>query len=339
MGLSFGGTDWFDQNDTDFAAKVQEWELVVESYAGREVVRGWNRAPCAICQDATGSDDYKESMGFNTETNGYNCYKCGSKGMLPGSYVEEIYDGEFKIADAEALAAAIEPPPPTPIDQPVGFLPLFSGVGLADPSLEWGRQFLTGARDTKPAGARARQLPRQTCEEAGLGVVPHPIEMQKFFTNRVILPVPDYQDFGTEMKGWVARDATGTALAPYLNAKHMDRERLLFNEPALYEKTNEPVFVVEGPMDALRLWPNAVAVLGKPIPPHADIIAKARRPVVVMLDGDAWEAGKAFSYMLRFKNPGLPTGFLKLPPTVDPDDYGLAQGWDAIREEGLRSLR
>ena len=72
-----------------------------------------------------------------------------------------------------------------------------------------------------------------------------------------------------------------------------------------------------------------VACLGKPNEAHLALLQEARRPVVVVLDGDAWEEGEALSLRLRFE--GLRAGFVRLPPKTDPDEVSPALVWDWAR--------
>lgn len=329
MSLRYGEQkDWW--TDPALARKLEEYDFIVASYDGVIVTPGWNRANCAQCEDLDGTEDYKASLGFNTNTQGYNCYKCGAHGRLPDNYAAQLLDDAGAIEDV--VLGDGESEEVQPVEQPYG---LTSALDV-----DWALHFLTGPKGDFSLGAQCRALSRQCVEEACVGCVPHPVAGQMKLRNRVIVPVPDYFDPSNPLRGWVARDVTGKALAPYLNSRNMQRDEILFNEPALYVQTDDPVFVVEGTMDALRLWPNAVAVLGKPIPPHVDLILGAKRPVVIMLDGDAWEDGRAFALMIQFKDrkQAVQVGNLKLPPKVDPDDYGYAHGWDFIREAGLRTI-
>jgi hypothetical protein len=328
--------EWWGEwwGDADLPRKQQDWDFVVDSYSGLVMEVGWNRAPCKRCEEIEGKEDYKASLGFNTRTRGYNCMKCGLRGMLPPNYAEELIEGATPIEDIVALSA--EPEPEVPIEQPRGLIRLFVG----DSQVAWAEEYMTQSRDTLNFhGQKCRGISQTACFEARLAAAPYPASDQRKLTNRVIVPVPDYLDPEAPLRGWVARDVTGSARAPYLNAKGMHRDDLLFNEPALYVETDDPVFIVEGTMDALRWWPHAVAVLGKPIPPHCDLITRARRPVVVMLDGDAWEEGRAFMWQLKLKKYEMAVGNLKLPPKTDPDDYGLTHSWPELREQGLRTIK
>jgi DNA primase len=76
--------------------------------------------------------------------------------------------------------------------------------------------------------------------------------------------------------------------------------------------------VVEGVFDALALWPDAVAVLGKPSDQQVDALINAKRPVVIVLDGDAWLEGKWLAARLCLR--GKRAGHIRLPPGVDPDE-------------------
>jgi len=341
MSVRFGAqSEWWEGGD--IAAKQEEWQYVVASFQGYPggLQTGWNRAACKRCEEQDGKEDYKASLGFNTRTRGYNCYKCHMTGMLPRGHVEKIDEDALDITDQAKDTEASR----GPVEQPLGFVPLFSGWGGQTRSLEWGRQFLTGPRSEAPFGAKCRELNWEACEQAGLGVVPKPVHTstidQRKLYNRVIVPVPNYRDLDdVAFRGWVARDVTGKSDVPYLNPKGMHRDDLLFNEPALYVQTDDPVLIVEGTMDALRLWPHAVAVLGKPIQAHTQLLKAAKRPVVIMLDGDAWEEGLAFAWTLRIVAPqDLPVGNFRLPAKLDPDDYGLVTPWQTIREQALRTL-
>jgi DNA primase len=75
--------------------------------------------------------------------------------------------------------------------------------------------------------------------------------------------------------------------------------------------------------DAIALWPDGVAVLGKPSPMQREAMIQARRPVVVCLDGDAWREAYALATLLRVE--GQRAGFVRLGPGVDPDEVPRAE--------------
>lgn len=275
----------------------------------------WFRVNCPVCPDATGKADHKLSLGYNPKTGGFNCFKCGIRGRIHGG---GVYDGPV-IQNTRPFGH---------VEELVGFVELFSGPGLATPSNDRPRQYLVG-----------RRLQQAALAEAGVGVATHgrvydekgePVLRR--LDGRVIVPVfaPDQNQVG-----WVGRDWTGRSTLPYRYASGMQREGLaiLFNEVVLAEVTETPVFVVEGTLDAIALWPDAVAVLGKPLACQVEKLVGARRPVVVCLDGDAWQEGWALAMKLRFL--GQRAGNIRLPPKVDPDE--VPRAW--LDEEARRALR
>tara|TARA_R100000152_G_C6571355_1_gene38554 strand:- start:128 stop:469 length:342 start_codon:yes stop_codon:yes gene_type:complete len=101
----------------------------------------------------------------------------------------------------------------------------------------------------------------------------------------------------------------------------------MFNQDALYVPTTDPVFVVEGIFDALALWPDAVAVLGKPAREHVQILLETDRPIAVALDADARADSLALTMQLKLYSKR--SCFIELPCGKDPAD--LPDNW--IREQ------
>jgi hypothetical protein len=114
----------------------------------------------------------------------------------------------------------------------------------------------------------------------------------------------------------------------------MQRAKFLYNQAALYVETDAPVLIVEGVFDALPYWPHAVACLGKPGEVHRWLMTEAKRPIAVVLDGDAWEEGWGLSEWLRTE-VNVPVGFVRLPPCTDPGSVDPA--W--LREEAKQCTR
>lgn len=149
-----------------------------------------------------------------------------------------------------------------------------------------------------------------------------------FRGRRVVVPVSAPSG---ELVGWVARLVEGygnkyeAAAGPWASAT-------VYNQVALTEQTDRPVYVVEGVFDALALWPDAVALFGKVLKgTQLHILRTARRPVVVCLDGDARTASWAVTMQLRLA--GVPAECLPLPAKRDPGD--LPRGWVADRAKLL----
>ncbi len=305
-------------------SKQDEWEQVIAAFAGMGNTGGWIRADCPMCEEGSGSPDRRKSLGLNTATGGYNCPRCGSKGRIPDDLLDEI-----PYLPPTAAAAPVEKPPVQLAD---GYVPLYNVFGepIQAPQLHAGRDYLTRTGGTPPG----RGLPDATLAEAHMGVV-----LNGYLRNRIIMPIPNYQyadPWAAPWRGWVSRDYTGSPWngKKYLYPKNMDREGLLYNEPALWEETDRPVYVVESILDTLALWPDSVAVLGKPIASQFEKICAACRPVVVALDGDAHDEGAMLAMKIRFTRTDKRVGAVKLPPRTDPGEVPRT----ALDDAALRSL-
>jgi DNA primase len=108
---------------------------------------------------------------------------------------------------------------------------------------------------------------------------------------------------------------------------------VLFNADRLQKCEHSPILVVEGWLDAIYLWPHAVAVLGSPSHKHLELLAQAKDDVVFVLDGDAWVKGQASAMTLRLN--GKKAASVRLPPTLDPDDLPAQVVYDLA----LKSLQ
>jgi DNA primase len=140
-------------------------------------------------------------------------------------------------------------------------------------------------------------------------------EDEQDFRNRIIIPVLDADN--TTWLGYVGR-TLGKSNLTYMYKRGMFRGEILYNQKQVYIQTEEPLLVVEGTLDVAYVWPNAVATLGTWSEAQVQILREARRPVAVVLDGDAWRKGEALS--MKLKLYGVRAGFVRLPPTLDPDD-------------------
>jgi hypothetical protein len=267
---------------------AQNDDIVLEALArSRLPMRGgWARANCPFCEARTGKPDRKQAFAVLLPVGKFHCFKCGVAGRL-----RHVPDHLNRLP--EPTREEIEA-----FDPPDGFLPLYEYPG--DSAIVTGpaRRYL-----------RSRKLPQSMWGEAGIGAV-----LSGFWGGRVIIPVlgADRQWLGYVGRTWVKSDR------PYLYPKGMQRGEVLYNHSALLVDTDVPVMVVEGVFDALALWPNAVAVLGKPSHFQIDALAVAKRPVAIVLDGDAHYEGYALS--MKLKLMGQRAGFVRLPPKTDPDE-------------------
>lgn len=237
------------------------------------------RILCPFCVSSkTNRPDY--SMFLHGMTGRFRCFRCGTFGTLPGfEGVEELpYDD-----------AAWDPPE--------GFYRITEEPAASSRALAPAREYLVG-----------RGIGIDLLREAGVGAC-----LRGRMRGRVVVPITDA---GGVWRGYVGRDWSGLRERPYDYPPDMRRYELLYNPGALTDP--EGVLVVEGVFDALALWPYAVALLGKPSQAQRDQLGTALGPVVVLLDGDAWEEGWALAMGLRLD--GRRAGAIRLPPKVDPDE-------------------
>lgn len=309
--------EWWEQSHEwdESPQKKVEWENVFQVFQGRlDQRRDWVRVPCPFCVELDGKEDYKESLGYNHWTGRYRCFKCGVWGYLPINYrVELSDDAEDALLRPEPVRARV------PLQQASGYTPLWEEPGLSSRSLDWARYYLLEKR---------KGLTAEVLAQARVGAA-----LWGPLSQRVIVPFPNYTDPEGSWSGWVARSTfTGTGVLPYRYAKGFERQGYLYGEPALYVDTRDPVYIVEGAFDALSLWPDGVAVLGKPLESQHAAFLRAKRPIAVALDGDAYSESQALAWTLQ--HLGKMATAVRLPPKADPDELGKA----AVRELYERAL-
>jgi hypothetical protein len=272
-------------------------EIARAATGRRPSTRGWVRLNCPACERRHGSPDRKASLGVHVFSGRWNCFRCHTRGRFDTGI------------EWEEEAPSSEPTPP--VDPPEGYYPIFDGPGRDALSFAFARQYVR----------EERGLSDEVAREAKIGAC-----LTGKFARRVIIPVVDARG---AWRWFIARDFCGTAFRPYLYPSG-SRGGLLYNERALEVETDVPLLVVEGAFDALAHYPDAVAVLGKPTEDHVQKLIMARRPVVVVLDGDAWEEGDALALRLRVE--GVTAGSLRLAPRVDPDEIETDELMAAARE-------
>lgn len=253
---------------------------------------GWYRCDCPLCLSNQGKEDRRQSLALNSETGGYVCHRCGSTGRISPSALSELSRSSTSFSSSPATDYSLTQRPPP------GFFPL-TGENLRGRTTLRAQQYLMG-----------RGIGPKTWEDTGMGVC-----ISGHFARRVVVPIFDRS--GQDWQGFVARDYTGQSASRYLYPKGMKRAINLFNHHLLARDTEEPVLVVEGVFDALP-HADAVALLGKPSRQHPDLIARTKRPIVVCLDGDAWEVSQALYMQLKLR--GARACWIHMPPDKDPGD-------------------
>lgn len=251
---------------------------------GRSPARsGWLRANCPLCLLSKGSQDKRLSLGLYVPSGFYHCFRCGAVGRTSDD-------------ESSRFAAPVEKPAPRKVAPPEDLIPLWCEPGLSARSLAPARSYLL-----------ERGLPPSAWKAAALGAC-----LRGMLRNRIIAPV--LSDDGTQWLGHVARDWTGTSARKYLNAAGMSD--VIYQGAQRLRETDEPLLVVEGVFDALPYLGSAVALLGKPSGAQVRMLAGSRRPLVVVLDGDA--VRDSYALVRRLKLRGVTAGWVRLPPEMDP---------------------
>lgn len=247
----------------------------------------WKRGICLACIVRTGKADRRGSFSFNTSNGFFVCHKCSLRGRI---------DGDWEEMPAPQASPLIEWKPPQ------GFYEVGRGDGAAAEVTRAVREYIEGRGLTD----------KQVWREARLGTC-----LEGFYADRVVVPVLTPDD---EWNGFVTRTyLPGDTRPKYLYPKGFNRHQL-YNAAALNVQTEEPVLVVEGVLDVLALWPNAVAVFGGWTEPQVWALCDCPRPVVAVMDGDAWEDSRELAMRLQLE--GQRAGYVRLPPKVDPDEAG-----------------
>lgn len=291
-------------------------EIVIEVLQDARLgMNGWYRANCPFCVDTTGRLDKRFSFGILATNGVYHCFRCGTSGKLQTP-------PEWFTSAAESL-----PPPAEAAEEikpPTDMYPLWMEPGLNAYSFRDARRFLRG-RGFGLATWRRANL------HAVLDGAYNYEDKKQRVKQRVVAPI--LASDGKTWLGWVGRDWTNKADRKYLYPAGMARGVLLYEHARIHEEGDDPLLVVEGVFDALPYIGDAVACLGKPSRWQVEALKESRRPIVVCLDGDAWEEAYALAGRLRLD--GKRAGYVRLPPKEDPNSVDA----DWLKTEAKRSLR
>lgn len=289
---------------------------------------GWVRVICPNCEAVDGKR--RDNMTINLETGYFQCWRCHVEGGTGDG--REVGSYARACRSIHIMRLGDDAPPAVPL--PDGFTSLADPVLATDPEALRARAFLL-----------RRGVTMETSTEAGLGIV---VGRWKY-SERVVVPIavdghvcgftarlfvrPEETRQATAQRSvdtlnWRERLAAGLqqfdplSIPKYLYPKGMSRLAML-NRDALEVVTTVPLALVEGAMDCLPHWPDALGFLGKPTPSQLEWVAKhARRPVVMVVDGDAWREGAAAARKLRELSGGaIQVGFLRLPAGTDPGGF------------------
>ena len=301
------GLDWLRRSTPPLRSFKMEHDIdqVISAFEDARVGEGgWLNTDCPFCGGVG-------KFGLHTATGGFNCFKCSVSGKIPASKRAEL---THVLSDEEVERDEVRPE----VEDAEGYTPLFAGSSLRNRQHDHLRKYVVERRRISADVAKAMGIGTGT---GRLGT-------------RIVIPIRDAHSARGPWRGWYARDVTGRSKIPHLYSKGMQREDLLFNERALYTRSELPVVGVEGCIKGAGSWPHCVAFLGKPLPDHLDLLCRTFRPIIICLDGDAWEEGQALVWSLLAR--GKKAVNVRLPAKTDPDDYApglvLKRGMEMLKD-------
>jgi hypothetical protein len=213
---------------------------------GANTSRGHINIACPWC----GGEDPSHHLAINEENGGYFCYR--SHGQHTGYSVWKLLI-QMRVPRVEMerlverYSNGSQPPPrsePPPGDTNV----YWDSFGLASESQE-ALDYLASRGYTDPHFV-ARRCDLRVCEEGRLA-------------RRILLPISD----GRRIIGYTARAMHARMVPKYLTHPAVSGGVYVPVEPL----TERPLFLVEGPFDALKLWAasghSVAALLGLALPP------------------------------------------------------------------------
>jgi hypothetical protein len=269
---------------------------ILESSIKAHGVRGPNskgeyQIRCPFCRVVAGKADDKFKLQYNPTKNVYYCYRCESSGHaeLP----------TFTTRNTISVAQQQKVNKPLQLGPPPGFVEFNHNT--------------VGALALKPyVDYLYKRLLMDKAMLVGAGAC-----VTGRYAGRVVFPL---RTPAGPWRGFSSRTIYN-AEPKYLYPAGMDRKNELYGLDFI--KGGE-IWLTEGVLDAIALYPHGVAAFGKNVTDEQiEKLVRFRVPIVVCLDGDAWE--EAMVLATRFALHGNEeVTWCKLPPQTDPG----VLGWD-----------
>lgn len=146
--------------------------------------------------------------------------------------------------------------------------------------------------------------------------------------DRIAIPIIDIERYIVAYAGRAVHDDQSPR---YLFPRNFKKSQNLFNIQNISSKSsilNKPVFLVEGFFACIHIVKaglDAIALMGTTVSPHQlSLMKEARRPYILMLDGD--EAGRKATPIIENKLNlfQIPFQTLKLKDDLQPDQFNEA---------------
>ncbi len=243
---------------------------------GKRSAKGYETVKCEVCHD------YQARGGFKLEGDNihYSCFNCSTsagyneaKGMykpfrdvllafnIPREEIDRCVNSAFfkEKKDTPQGPAKKETSLPTAeCPLPPGSVKVTSD---ASPWCEVAREYLA-ARGLKPE------------------VFDYYVTDDEKFAGRLLIPYV----FRSKVVYWQGRAMDETITPRYKNPV-VEKDNIFFNMDEVYRYTDEPLFVCEGPLDALSIGQTSIALLGSTLTEfRAKELKRLRRKVIFVLD-------------------------------------------------------
>jgi len=249
-------------NTIDIEMKIREY---VQLYG--QNAKGWESCVHNTCDH--GKKGPRAAFKFNTHKILFNCFNCGNSAVLDldGKYIPtkfravledfgmpkrtldtinfQLLNENGKIGNGTTKRAALKSLKinPKPITLPRDFV------------------MLEGNEDTDVGKLALNELERRKIAPDSypfMLCIKSPTKSREKWNRRLVIPT--FKD--NDVIFYQAQDLTGNAEAKYLNAsgKDVDRSRIISNYDVIFEKSDDPIYIVEGWYDAFHI--NGVAIFG-----------------------------------------------------------------------------
>lgn len=207
--------------------------------------------PCPNCK----TDD-KKKLSINITTWKYHCWVCGIKGSNLRSVFKQYHTPEVLSAFKSQFGIGEET---SDAEVPIEVVTLPDGI-LPIPL----------AKTSKNPNHRAcySYLTRRGLSERDMWYWKMCISKENRFDRRVIIPSFDASG---DLNYYVSRSIDDDTRPRYINSK-ANKTEIIFNE--LMVDWTQPVTLVEGVFDAVRIGQNAIPILGSYLPQSAALFTK-----------------------------------------------------------------
>lgn len=231
---------------------------------------------------------------MNTETGGYKCHRCGTKGYVT-PWLAKKWDVPFVRWSSESSSYEVE-------DLPKGYIPLFPSRVIVR-SVVMGRYVRRILKN--------RPCTYDDIDRVRLGVVGDKSDKQ-WLVGSWVFPSRD-----SLHPGYTLRLPSGE----YRTMGPKRGEGALIGGDVL--GTEKDLWVVEGNTDVLCMGDSVVGLYGKDITdPQLDRIIRHPGEVIVAIDGDSWRECEIIAYRMALHRRGV--FWVKFPPGKDPGELGFS---------------